>query len=327
MDADRHGGDAMNYVRLSIGMLLVVYLGCQEDCPKPGETLFVFGQVGKTGYMTQAGRVTIKPKYFTGSQFSDAISVVLRNTDKKCLFIDHCGRVLFDAEGYDHAENFVSGYAVVKKGVRSYIIATNGSIVLEKSPLKFREYFSDGLIPVTKGSGDDKIAGFSDLQGNIKFLKYKITRAFGSGLAPVCEDKTFNYIDVHGNTKIKTEYVAAKSFHEGLAAVLVGAKYVREMGDPGERLVGGKWGFINTNGVLVVPAVYDSVEEYSEGLAAVKSNHRWGYIDRQGKLVIRCKYEFTGQFYHGFSRVSEDFKNDYYIDRSGEKAFEPVEEQ
>jgi hypothetical protein len=45
--------------------------------------------------------------------------------------------------------------------------------------------------------------------------------------------------------------------------------------------VNGKWGFIDTKGNMVIPAVYDSAGSFSEGLAQVKVNGKWGYIDKR----------------------------------------------
>jgi hypothetical protein len=47
----------------------------------------------------------------------------------------------------------------------------------------------------------------------------------------------------------------------------------------------GKWGFINTNGTIVIPFDYDEVTHYSEGVAAVKANGVWQYINKAGYVV------------------------------------------
>jgi hypothetical protein len=61
-------------------------------------------------------------------------------------------------------------------------------------------------------------------------------------------------------------YDDAGTFREGLAVVQKNGKY----------------GYINREGVEVVPCVYDGAWGFSEGLARVRKNGKWGYINREG---------------------------------------------
>ena len=65
----------------------------------------------------------------------------------------------------------------------------------------------------------------------------------------------------------------------------------------------GKWGFKDTNGNIVIPATYDNVIDYCEGLAAVEINGKWGFIDRKGKMVIPTKYDDIWIFSEGLASV------------------------
>lgn len=98
------------------------------------------------------------------------------------------------------------------------------------------------------------------------------------------------------------EWEAAKDFSEGLAAVQTG----------------GKWGFINTDGVLVIDPVYDGAFSFSEGLAAVRKGSRWGYIDKTGNTVIAFQYETTFAFSEGLAVYGEGLYYGY-INNKGEK--------
>ncbi len=50
----------------------------------------------------------------------------------------------------------------------------------------------------------------------------------------------------------------------------------------------GKWGFIDMNsGKVVIPAAYEKVWDFNEGLAAVAdAEHKVGFIDKKGELQI-----------------------------------------
>ena len=59
----------------------------------------------------------------------------------------------------------------------------------------------------------------------------------------------------------------------------------------------GKFGYIDRNGKIVIPARYTSAEDFSEGLALVrpidKKSDDYGYIDRMGKKVVRTETSST----------------------------------
>lgn len=55
--------------------------------------------------------------------------------------------------------------------------------------------------------------------------------------------------------------------------------------------LGGKCGFIDREGNIVVPIVYDYCLPYLTGLTSVLSNEKWEFIDRSGKVAIPFKYD------------------------------------
>jgi len=62
--------------------------------------------------------------------------------------------------------------------------------------------------------------------------------------------------------------------------------------------IGTTWGFIDNRGNVVIPSRFESVQPFSEGLAAAKYEGRWGYINRSGAEVIPFRYR-TAQSFHG----------------------------
>lgn len=79
----------------------------------------------------------------------------------------------------------------------------------------------------------------------------------------------------------------------------------------------GKWGFINERGQFVIPAVFDNVMPFKDGLAAVnqgyhfdhtsaeKSNPgKWGFIDKEGNWVIKPQFEAVESFQEGLAKVN-----------------------
>jgi hypothetical protein len=68
----------------------------------------------------------------------------------------------------------------------------------------------------------------------------------------------------------------------------------------------GKWGFINAKGEMVIPARYDGLGSFSEGLAAFRdpnNNTKWGYINSAGEVVIEPRYSSAHVFSEGLAAV------------------------
>ena len=86
----------------------------------------------------------------------------------------------------------------------------------------------------------------------------------------------------------KSKYDKVGYFREGLAKVVLN----------------GQWGFVNTEGTVVIPLKYDWVGEYFiEGLAKVKLDYQWGFINEQGDEVVPLEYEEVEYFREGLASV------------------------
>lgn len=80
--------------------------------------------------------------------------------------------------------------------------------------------------------------------------------------------------------------------------------------------IDGKIGFINTSGVLVIPAVWENAEPFLNGLSLVKGEYGYGFINTRGQTVIApiwtefefptgCQGDPTGYFYNGITWVRD----------------------
>lgn len=65
----------------------------------------------------------------------------------------------------------------------------------------------------------------------------------------------------------------------------------------------GKWGYQDQSGAFVIPAQFDKVTEFSEGLAAVALHKRVGYIDTTGKMVIAPRFVYGEPFHESLALV------------------------
>ena len=96
-----------------------------------------------------------------------------------------------------------------------------------------------------------------------------------------------------------------------------------------------KYGFKNVTGKVMVPAIYTSVNSFSEGLAAVYlggkfdndlgilGGGKWGFVDNLGNVVIAPQYDDVKSFSEGLCAVvvfkNKDFRFGYwgFIDKTG----------
>lgn len=68
----------------------------------------------------------------------------------------------------------------------------------------------------------------------------------------------------------------------------------------------GKYGFINKNGKVVVPLIYDNIyDDFEEGYVSVENHEKYGFVDSVGSVLTPCKYDFVESFCGGRSIVRE----------------------
>ncbi len=80
----------------------------------------------------------------------------------------------------------------------------------------------------------------------------------------------------------------------------------------------GKWGFVNTSGIVVITPEYDEVEDFSNGLCLVKKDGKWGVINKNGKNIHSCEYESISTFDSGIAYAKKDMMA-YYLYSTGKK--------
>lgn len=88
---------------------------------------------------------------------------------------------------------------------------------------------------------------------------------------------------------------------------------------------GGKWGYRDMHGVVVIPPRFELAKPFSrEGLAAVVDDQGWAYIDAAGKLVLRPYIFDNGPDYfrEDLARFTEAGKYGFF-DRRGRVAIPP----
>lgn len=182
----------------------------------------------------------------------------------------------------------------VKEGERYYVRINEalGSLVIETDvdERKFAKATPIDISMLEKtlvAGNSDFQTGKSEHRESVIFENKQEDVYKANDYIPVKEGELWGYKQF-GEWVIKPAFETAATFTDGLAVV---SKF-------------GKYGFINKEGVNVIPYKYEKACSFSEGLSAVCMFGKWGFIDLNGVVVISHKFDKAGNFNDGLSFVS-----------------------
>jgi hypothetical protein len=84
-----------------------------------------------------------------------------------------------------------------------------------------------------------------------------------------------------------------------------------------------RMGFIDSLGTVILPPVYESANEFSEGLSAVRINGLYGFINSGGDVIIPNQFDYATQFNEGLALVFRG-NQPLFITKQGTEAFNSV---
>ena len=117
----------------------------------------------------------------------------------------------------------------------------------------------------------------------------------GENFVKLYSNNEQKYFDYEGNEKENKEILNNKLFAD---------------------VKNGKWGFIDSNGNVIVDYIYDNVTEFnSYGFAGIKKDGKWGSINDEGKVIIEPTYTLN------INTNEIDFIGEYYKYTYGYKKF------
>ena len=303
---------------------------------------------GKFGYIDKTGREVIPFIYDEAWNFSEGCARVKKDGEE--FYIDKNGDRLHD-ESDDH-HNEEKNSQEEKKNWK-YYLKTKRWVWIIIAPLLFfiggivyisiphyetLTYNPNGLSLVKKTRLSSEKYGYQDTTGKVVIpYIYDYADDFASGLARVKKDGKYGYIDETGKEVIPCIYDDVNDFSEGMARVKKDGKwyYIDTVGEKigmnrmqndfveglaravrYDSIHDDKWGYKDEYGNVVIPPIYDRVNDFSEGLASVEKGRKYGYIDKTGKEVIPFIYDSALDFSEGLASVEKDGKWGY-IDTTG----------
>ncbi|MBK9635062.1 MAG: WG repeat-containing protein [Bacteroidetes bacterium] len=267
------------------------------------------------GYCNKNKEIIIDYRYKMVSQFNNEYAIVT-NDDGMQDYINIRDELITDFK-YKYIDDFHGNIASVWKNYRHGFVNKNGEDII---PCKF-EYCKS----IIKNAGvvkrgefyalvNDKGVFMSDfIYDNIIeyplydfYLKYDNTT---DNLIIAKRNNIYVILDETCKERIVLNCSKVDQFSEGLAAV--------------RDNVSGNWGYINNEGVLVIPYMYDEAKPFSEGIAFVKDGFLWLYIDKQNNILGSLS-EY--QFYYLRWEIEDCYPYNYshydaYLYRSGDTRF------
>lgn len=244
------------------------------------------------GYITPSGSVRIPYQFAMAGSFNDGVAMV-QKADGSYAYIDKTGKILFaspftysfspsggaicgmvdglygycDTEGnmiippkFDMAFDFHEGYAAVKSGEKWGYITSYGSYSVRPA-YDYAGDFKNGHA-ICRLSGKYGIINTADTK-TAPFQFDYIGTPDDSGRYPAKAGTVSGYINASGEWILKTAYDFCYTYTSGVARVYQD----------------GKWGYINEEGVEVVPPTFADCGEYHNGRAPFSlDGSLWGYL-------------------------------------------------
>lgn len=241
---------------------------------------------GKMGYLGKDGEYVIPPVYDGAQKNSD--NSYQTSLDGLYGIILEDGTVIKPMSS--SPIEFSNNYGIIRvDGKNTYIDKTGKRISSELFDDAYA--FSDGMARVQMNSKYSYI----NASGKRMSKEYIDAYDFSEGYACVKDGQDYRYIDKNGNYVFgeDAKFTWAKSFQNGLAAV-----------------DNKKWGYINTDGKLVIEFQFDGANYFDKELAPVKIGDKFGFIDKTGKIKIKAEYDYATEFENGIAGVWKG--QDYY---------------
>jgi len=295
-----------------------------EEAGTFSENLAAVKLEGKFGFINKTGITVIKPLFEEADRFINGLSLVEINSTVG--LIDQRGNWIFKLDSAS-ISGPVNNFYIVEKEETSFFLNRKGkSINNEFESLSefngFRAAFKkDGyvgyidtlgntIIPPIYEEGSDFENGFAqvkkkELCGLInedgKFiipLKFDFIGNTNKTLIKVVSKGKCGYFDKSGFNKIP--------FGNLCASPILG---IDGFNGPLARIdKKSKKGFIDVNGKIVIPTIYDDAQYYSEGLIAVRKKKLWGFIQKNGKMAVDFQFDAVYPFSGGYSKVKKKGK-------------------
>jgi hypothetical protein len=325
----------------------------------PSDTWFLIKKDCKTGFMDPSGKVMIEPQFEHVSPFREGLAfvwsfpgyeedrqnVVLGEDyvnyerfgfegNRKTGIIDSTGKYVLEPRlNFEMFSSYQDGVALVEINNDIVFIDRQGNALSRYDEVLAEKRMQDIRRVAQFNEALPRKYCFVDAAREAKIYAFDEVKPFFGNRAAVRLGTHFGYVSKDGEMKIVPQFKSAGNFRDGYATV--GVTFMEN-----DRTFI-KYGVIDTNGVFVIPAIFDFLKDpsngyvvfgkgkwnelkhgllnlkgeeiiapqyedlgfYEDGLIPAKINKKYGYIDLKNKIVIKAKYSFAASFLNGAASV------------------------
>ncbi len=266
----------------------------------------VVSKVNKFGLISRSGEFLIPVEYEELSEPVEDICVVMNNG--KSGYIDKTGKEIGKLE-FDLAEDFLDGFAIVGIDDLFGLINSKGSLVVDA----VHEHLSWASSEILKAGNNEKWGLINRVGEIVLPVSYDAIGEFHEGFALVAKNGKCGFINSHGEIIIPLIYRFTESL---LGTAIFSNAYVLLS-------VKGKNTVLDTTGARIQFPGYENAGSPAEGLIPVQKNRKWGYVDYNGKLKIPCIYQEAYPF-SGRTALVKSTNLTGLIDTTGKWILDPV---
>lgn len=277
--------------------------------------MFIIQKNSKRGIANIKGKVIISPQYdniLFGGMYINAV----KDGNIKVLTLN--GQEAKDQSIYSKTLTDDKKYYIAIDKNEVYKVMNSKDEVIIDNNFTYIEYIRDGYFIVAKDGKNGIInsegKSIADLEYNsiFKLNKTDIIQAnLNLTNTATFYDKGMNNICEMQDTKIinKDNYIQIENNTERRYFDFSGRELQYKEIEPNNKLyaskVNDKWGFVDTQGNVVVKNEYEMVTEFNkQGFAGIKKDGLWGVIDLNGEIIQKPIYDikwsnpnFIGKYY------------------------------
>lgn len=263
----------------------------------------IVDETGNSGIISTSGTVIVTPAY-KDIKYLGSTEIYAANIDNKWTLINKKGEVLNNS--YDDYTYSKGDYVIVKQGEKYGIITTSGEVKIE--PMYEELNYAFSVYYIAKLNSKYGVIN-TDNVSSIGFEYLNMT--YWADKDIIIADKTETETSIFDNNlteKLKGIFVFEEDYIkariDGLDKYYTykfEEKQVKDMLTRNTLYVSkkdGKYGFVDSQGNVVVNYIYDEATEQNKyGFAAVKQNGLWGAIDKGGKQVLTPQVNLDNNIY------------------------------
>lgn len=272
------------------------------------------------GFIDRQGTLVIPTKFQRVYAFSEGLSRAQRKRGEGFGYIDRQGEWVIEPipkRGREEVRDFSEGLAAARIGELWGYYGRSGEVAIE--PVYARcGSFQNGVawVELPRGRGQVLINPSGEQVSPVLEL---IRRWQGSeGFIPAARNGRWGCLTEAGSWAFEPTFENAPGpCREGRMSIKVGERY----------------GYIDTEGRVVIEPRFQEARPFSDGLAAVRVSQRdehdrarWAYVDREGKIAIAAHFGRVSDFSEGLAWVSTSWESPgdsllegqySFIDKSG----------